>query len=85
MIEYLHVSGHITALAISGMMVIGVYFVLFVGDLIGGPVGSENTWFACCIVSANISFDNFCWCALRLTMECGVLGVNTLAGVGLNL
>jgi hypothetical protein len=54
------VSGNITALAILGMMMIDVSFVFFVGDLIVGHVGSENTLFACCTVSANISFDKFC-------------------------
>jgi hypothetical protein len=67
------------------MMMIGVSFAFFVGDLSGGPVGSENTWFACCTVSANILFVKFCWWALRLTMGCGVLGVTAMAGVGLNL
>jgi hypothetical protein len=37
------VSGHITALAISGMMMIGAFFVVSYGDRIDGPVGKENT------------------------------------------
>jgi hypothetical protein len=36
------VSGHITALAISEMMMIGVFFVFSAGDRIDGPVGKEN-------------------------------------------
>jgi hypothetical protein len=36
-------SGHITALAISGMMMIGVYVASRGGDLIVDPVGSEKT------------------------------------------
>jgi hypothetical protein len=79
------VSVHITALAISGMMVIGVSCALFVGNLIVGPVGSDSSWFACCTVYANLSFDKFCWRALHLAMGCGVLGITGLAGVGLNL
>jgi hypothetical protein len=79
------VSGHINALAISGMMMIGIFFVFFVGYVIVGTVGSDNNWFACCTVSANISCDEFCWRALYLTMECGVLGVTALAGVGVKI
>jgi hypothetical protein len=78
-------SGHITSLAISGMMMIGVSVAFCVGDLIVDPAGSEKTWFACCIVSANMSYVNFCWWALRLILACGVLGVTALADVVLNL
>jgi hypothetical protein len=35
-------SGHITALAISSMMMIGVSVALCVGDLIVDPVGGEK-------------------------------------------
>jgi hypothetical protein len=81
----LHESGYIAALAISGIMMIGVSVASRGDDLIVDPVGSENTRFACCIVSANMSFVKFCWCVLRLIKSCGVLGVTTLAGVILYL
>jgi hypothetical protein len=54
------VLGHITALAISDMMMIGVSFVSFSGDRIDGTIGYDNTWFACCTVSLNLSFHTFC-------------------------
>jgi hypothetical protein len=79
------VSGHITALAISGMMISGVSFVSFVGDRADGPVGKHHIWFACCTVSAKMSFDSFCPFLMRLTMEGGVVGVPALHWVGLNL
>jgi hypothetical protein len=37
------VSGHITALAISGITMIGVLFLFSAGDRIDGHVGKENT------------------------------------------
>jgi hypothetical protein len=67
------------------MVMIGVSFVFCVGELIVGPVGSDNTWFACCIAYANMSFVKFCWLALRIIIACGVLDVTALADVGLNL
>jgi hypothetical protein len=36
-------SGNITALDISGMMLIGVSIAFYVGDLIIDPVGREKT------------------------------------------
>jgi hypothetical protein len=78
-------SGHIAALTISGMMMIGISVASCVGDLIVDPVGSEKTWFSCCIVYADISFVELCWWVLRLITACGVLGVTFLAGVVLNL
>jgi hypothetical protein len=64
-----------TALSISGMTMIGVYFVFFVGDLIVGLVGSDNIWFTCCTVSDNISFDKFvdARCVLPWNVVCWVL------------
>jgi hypothetical protein len=78
-------SGHIAALSISGMMLIGVSVASRGGDLIVDHNGSENTLFACCIVSANMSFVKFCWCMLRLIIACDELGVTALSGVVLDL
>jgi hypothetical protein len=53
-------SGHINALAILGMTMIGLSFASSVGNLIVDPDGSEKACFVCCIVSGNMSFVKFC-------------------------
>jgi hypothetical protein len=65
----LHVAGQMPALSISGVIFTGSSLGEMPTVLMGGPMGNYITWFACCTVSASISCENLCGCALLLTIE----------------
>jgi hypothetical protein len=78
----LPVSGQITALAISGMMLICPFFDgCTMTGVFDGTSGKENTRFACCKVSSNMSCYRLSGTELRLVMRCCVIGVTNLCGV----